>query len=129
MTEDAFVEYLSRLWSMLMWGNKRFLANKLIADNGFDMLKKQLAELLYGSIPVEKRVCTGTILRGILSGELSNVPWPLIESRVQRDLVSKVQSIFALRAESKRLLEKAKTMVETAIEQGEEATMKSVESL
>lgn len=55
MTEDAFVEYLSRLWSMLMWGNKRFLANKLIADNGFDMLKKQLAELLYGSIPVEKR--------------------------------------------------------------------------
>lgn len=55
MTEDAFVEYLSRLWSMLMWGNKRFLANKLIADNGFDNLKKQLAELLYGSIPVEKR--------------------------------------------------------------------------
>ena len=55
MTEDAFVEYLSSLWSMLMWGNKRFLANKLIADNGFDMLKKQLAELLYGSIPVEKR--------------------------------------------------------------------------
>ena len=55
MIEDAFVEYLSRLWSMLMWGNKRFLANKLIADNGFDMLKKQLAELLYGSIPVEKR--------------------------------------------------------------------------
>ena len=55
MTEDAFVEYLSRLWSMLMWGNKRFLSNKLIADNGFDNLKKQLAELLYGSIPVEKR--------------------------------------------------------------------------
>ena len=55
MTEDSFVEYLSRLWSMLMWGNKRFLANKLIADNGFDMLKKQLAELLYGLIPVEKR--------------------------------------------------------------------------
>ena len=55
MTEDAFVEYLSRLWSMLMWGNKRFLANKLIADNGFDMLKKKLAELLYDSISVEKR--------------------------------------------------------------------------
>ena len=55
MSEDDFVEYLSRLWSMLMWGNKRFLANKLIADNGFDMLKKQLVELLYGSIPVEKR--------------------------------------------------------------------------
>ena len=55
MTEDSFVEYLSRLWSMLMWGNKRFVVNKLIADNGFDKIKKQLAELLYGSIPVEKR--------------------------------------------------------------------------
>ena len=54
MTEDAFVEYLSRLWSMLMWGNKRFLANKLIADNGFDMLKKQLAELLYGSATLHR---------------------------------------------------------------------------
>ena len=55
MTEDGFVEYLSRLWSMLMWGNKRFVVDKLIADNGFDKIKKQLAELLYGSIPVEKR--------------------------------------------------------------------------
>lgn len=56
MTEDSFVEYLSRLWSMLMWGNKRFLANKLIADNkGFDKIKMQLAELLYDSIPIEKR--------------------------------------------------------------------------
>ena len=45
MTEDGFVEYLSRLWSMLMWGNKRFVVDKLIADNGFDKIKKQLAEL------------------------------------------------------------------------------------
>ena len=55
MTEDGFVEYLSRLWSMLMWGDKRFVVDKLIADNGFDKIKKQLVELLYGSIPVEKR--------------------------------------------------------------------------
>lgn len=55
MTEDGFVEYLSRLWSMLMWGNKRFVVDKLITDNGFDKIKKQLVELLYGSVPVEKR--------------------------------------------------------------------------
>ena len=47
MTEEDFFEYMSRLWSMVMWGNKRFVVDKLIADNGFDALKKQLAELLY----------------------------------------------------------------------------------
>lgn len=55
MSEDAFFEYISRLWSMLMWGNKKFVVDKLIADNGFDALKKHLAELLYGTAPIEKR--------------------------------------------------------------------------
>lgn len=55
MTEEDFFEYISRLWSMVMWGNKRFVVDKLIADNGFDVLKKQLAELLYGTAPIEKR--------------------------------------------------------------------------
>ena len=40
---------------MVMWGNKRFVVDRLIADNGFDMLKKQLAELLYGTAQFEKR--------------------------------------------------------------------------
>lgn len=51
------------------------------------------------------------------------------ESKVQRDLAAKVQSSFALRAESKRLLEKAKVMVETAIEQGDEKVVNSNTSL
>lgn len=55
MTEEDFFEYISRLWSMVMWGNKRFVVDKLIADNGFDLLKKQLAELLYGTAHIEKR--------------------------------------------------------------------------
>lgn len=55
MTEEDFFEYMSRLWSMVMWGNKRFVVDKLIADNGFDALKKQLAELLYGTAQFEKR--------------------------------------------------------------------------
>jgi len=55
MSEDDFFEYISRLWSMLIWGNKKYVVDKLIADNGFDALKKQLAELLYGAAPVEKR--------------------------------------------------------------------------
>ena len=55
MTEDEFLEYVSKLWSMLIWGNKKYVVDKLIADNGFLTLKKQLAELLYGIKPVEKR--------------------------------------------------------------------------
>ena len=55
MTEEGFLEYVSKLWSMLIWGNKKYVVDKLIADNGFDALKKQLAELLYGAAPIEKR--------------------------------------------------------------------------
>ena len=55
MTEEDFFEYISKLWSMIMWGNKKYVADQLIADNGLDVLKKQLAELLYGAAPIEKR--------------------------------------------------------------------------
>lgn len=55
MTEEALLEYISKLWSMLIWGNKKYVVDKLIADNGFDNLKKQLVELLYGNTPVEQR--------------------------------------------------------------------------
>lgn len=55
MTEEEFLEYISKLWSMLIWGNKKYIVDKLIADNGFASLKKQLAELLYGTNSIEKR--------------------------------------------------------------------------
>lgn len=55
MTEEAFLEYISKLWSMLIWGNKKYVVDKMIADNDFSMLKKQLAELLYSTNPIEKR--------------------------------------------------------------------------
>ena len=55
MTEEEFLEYISKLWSMLIWGNKKYVVDKLITDNGFAVLKKQLAELLYGTNPIEKR--------------------------------------------------------------------------
>lgn len=55
MTEEDFLEYFSKLWALLMWGNKKYVVDKLIEDNGFPVLKKQLAELLYGTVAVEKR--------------------------------------------------------------------------
>lgn len=55
MTEDEFLEYISKLWSMLIWGNKKYIVDKLIADNGFTNLKKQLVDLLYNDTTIEKR--------------------------------------------------------------------------
>ncbi|MBQ1343356.1 MAG: hypothetical protein IIY40_04265 [Firmicutes bacterium] len=55
MSEEDFFEYISRLWSMLIWGNKKYIVDKLITDNGFETLKKHLADLLYGTAPIEKR--------------------------------------------------------------------------
>ncbi len=55
MTEEEFLEYISKLWSMLMWGSKKYIVEQLIADNGFENIKKQLANLLYGTGTVEKR--------------------------------------------------------------------------
>lgn len=55
MTEEDFLEYISKLWSMLIWGNKKYVVDKLIQDNGFINLKKHIAELLYGSEQIEKR--------------------------------------------------------------------------
>lgn len=55
MNEEGFLEYISKLWSMLIWGNKKYVVDKMISDNGFNNLKKQLAELLYGTSSIEKR--------------------------------------------------------------------------
>lgn len=55
MQEEEFYTYIGRLWSMLVWGNKKYVVDKLIADNGFLPLKKELAALLYGDEPVDVR--------------------------------------------------------------------------
>ena len=36
LTEDDFTAYMSRLWAMLVWGNKQYYVNKVIAANGFE---------------------------------------------------------------------------------------------
>lgn len=55
MQEEDLLAYLSRLWAMLIWGNKQYVVDKMIADNGFEALKRGLADLLWGSDPLETR--------------------------------------------------------------------------
>lgn len=55
MTENVFYEYISKLWAMLIWGNKKYKIDQIIEDNGFEKLKIEIAELLYGISPIDIR--------------------------------------------------------------------------
>lgn len=55
MTEDDLYDYISKLWAMLIWGNKKYVVDKLIQDNGFDVLKTNIAELVWGENPIVDR--------------------------------------------------------------------------
>lgn len=55
MTEEEFVEYIGKLWSMLVWGNKKYIADKIIEENGFDKIKDMLINLLYSNESIDKR--------------------------------------------------------------------------
>lgn len=55
MTEEEFTEYIGRLWSMLVWGNKKYIADRIIEENGFNKVKEMLVNLLYGTENIESR--------------------------------------------------------------------------
>ena len=55
MTREDIFEYLSKLWGMLIWGNKEYYVDKIIQDNGFEKFKIDLADLIWGTSSIEKR--------------------------------------------------------------------------
>ena len=55
ITEEEFFEYLSKLWAMRMWGNKKYYVDKVISDNGVKHIGKQLASLVWGDKDISKR--------------------------------------------------------------------------
>lgn len=55
MSPENLLEYLSKLWAMLIWGNKQYAVDKLINDNGFDNLKIELAHLIWDNGKIETR--------------------------------------------------------------------------
>ncbi len=55
MSEEDFYEYISKLWAMLIWGNKKYVVDKLIADHGFKKVRDELAALVWGGQAVENR--------------------------------------------------------------------------
>ena len=55
MTEKEFAKIISSLWASQIWGNKNYLVNKLLKDNGLDSIKREFEELLYGDGSIDKR--------------------------------------------------------------------------
>lgn len=55
MTESDLLEYLSKLWAMLIWGNKQYVVDKLIAGHGLMVVRDEIAHLLWSGDPVAAR--------------------------------------------------------------------------
>ena len=49
MTEEDFYEYLSKLWAMLIWGNKHYKIDKILLENGLGEFRNELAQLVWGN--------------------------------------------------------------------------------
>ncbi len=91
-----------------------------------DCINSETLLVLFKSEPIQalmKQRCSGTILTAISKDELLSMPLPMIDEDIQKVIAAKVQESFALRKQSKQLLEYAKQAVEMAIEQGEEAAL------
>ncbi len=67
-----------------------------------------------------ERDANGAIIQHWKPSEIEQVIIPKLPMSIQNDISSKIQKSFVLKAESKRLLEEAKMMVEQEIEKGGE---------
>lgn len=71
-----------------------------------------------------ERDSNGAIIQHWKPSEIENVIIPILKMDLQKEIAAKVQESFALRKQSKQLLEYAKQAVEMAIEQGEGVALK-----
>lgn len=91
-----------------------------------DSVMPDYLTLVLNSIVVKmqaERDAGGSVIQHWKPSEIEKVVIPILDNEVQVQITEKVQESFALRKESIRLLELAKTAVEVAIEQGEDKAM------
>lgn len=95
-----------------------------ITDNEFmpDYLTLVLNSIIVGM--QAERDAGGSIIQHWKPSEIENVIIPKLSQEIQQEITNKIRESFALRKESHRLLDLAKTAVEIAIEKGETATIK-----
>lgn len=72
---------------------------------------------------IYRYVVGSTGIINIYDYDMAKIPIPILDKELQKDIAEKVQESFALRRQSKQLLEYAKQAVELAIEQGEDSAL------
>jgi hypothetical protein len=55
MSREDLYEFFSKLWAMVIWGNKKYAVDKIIDGNGIDKLKTRIAEFLWSEKDINKR--------------------------------------------------------------------------
>lgn len=55
MSKEDLGAYLSKLWAMRIWGNKQYVVDQIVDDNGLPTLLSHLSELLWSKDPIESR--------------------------------------------------------------------------
>ena len=55
MDEDCYLEFMSKLWALRMWGNKPHIVNYIIERNGMETLRTELVELMWGEAKIAQR--------------------------------------------------------------------------
>ncbi len=55
MTGIDIYEYIAKLWAMRVWGNKNYVVDKLIEENGLGHFRKSLSDLVWGKLPIAER--------------------------------------------------------------------------
>lgn len=55
LDRDGLVSIASGLWSTAMWGSKGAFADRIIDENGLELVRERLADLIYGDAPMETR--------------------------------------------------------------------------
>ena len=74
LTEEEIYEYLSKLWAMQIWGNKHYVIDKIIKQNGLANFRKHLAELIWNKEPIAHRWDKfRTVVRGIGPAMMSEI--------------------------------------------------------
>jgi hypothetical protein len=55
LDRDTLFEYLSPLWALIMWGDKRKKTDQYVDDNGIESLRRHLSDLVWGKDSIEER--------------------------------------------------------------------------
>ncbi len=75
-----------------------------------------------------KQNCSGTILTSINKDEFLNIPLPVIDLKIQKEIANLIEESFSLKKQSEYLLEVAKKSVEMAIEENEAVAMEFIKT-